>query len=359
MITVSRVIFSLPNMTAGGAERVVSILANNLVIRGIKVDIWLYYGCTLQYPLNKNVRILYLSLLNQSFRNKRKLIHKCLVRAKQEDKNVVFVPFLGAILPLSLCANLGTGIPIVACERNNPYIKGSKWYQKLKAQIPFLMATHCIFQTQDARDYYSLLRDKKCSLIVNPIPETRYKWEGDTSASKIVSICRLHKQKNIWMSLDVIGILKQRFPCIHLDIYGDGELKDRLIQEISKRDLLDNVDLKGLTTNVPLILSKSSVFISTSDYEGISNSMLEAMSVGMPIICTDCPIGGARMMLKDGAGVISPVGDVQSFAAHLERLLSNSNEAECYGRKAKLVSLLYTDEKITDMWLSLFNRLLL
>ena len=358
MRTVSKVIFSLPNMTAGGAERVVSILANNLTNSGTKVEIWLYYGSTIHYHLDERVIIRTLSLLNKTQRQRVKILHNRLVLAKKDDANIVFIPFLSAILQLSVIANIGTGIPVIACERNNPYIKGSKWYQRIIAQVPFLMATHCVFQTPDARAYYSLLRDRKCTIIANPIPESSYKWEGTVSASKIVSVCRLHKQKNLIMSLEIIETLRNRFPNIHLDIYGEGDLKDELVCEISKRNLSDYVELKGLTYDVPLILSHSSVYISTSDFEGISNSMLEAMSVGMPIICTDCPIGGARMMLQDDAGILSPVGDVQSFASSLEKILLNPHDAKSLGHKAFLVSLKYTDAKIADIWKSLLNTLL-
>lgn len=358
MRTIKKVIFSLPNMTAGGAERVVSILANKLTERGIVVEIWLYYGNTIHYHLDERVKIHALSLLNKSHKQRVKTLHNRLVQAKQKDAKIVFIPFLSAILQLSIIANIGTGIPVIACERNNPYIKGKKWYQRIIAQVPFLMATHCVFQTPDARAYYYLLRDRKCTIIVNPIPESCYKWDGTVSASKIVSVCRLHKQKNLIMTLEIIEALRNRFPNIHIDIYGEGDMKDELVREISKRNLSDYVELKGLTYNVPLILSQSSVYISTSDFEGISNSMLEAMSVGMPIICTDCPIGGARMMLKEGAGILSPVGDVHFFASSLEKILLNPNDAKSLGHKAMLVSLNYTDDKIADMWSSLFNTLL-
>lgn len=358
MNIVKKVIFALPNMTSGGAERVVSILANNLINKGVEVEIWLYYGSKLHYSLDNRVRIYSLGLLDVPILKRIAVIHHKLKQTKKNENSLVFVPFLGAILNISVVANIGTGIPLVACERNNPYIHGKKWFQKIRAQLPFLMASHCVFQTPDARTYYSFVKNKHCTVIVNPISKSKYIWEGNVSALKLISVCRLHKQKNLPMSLEVISLLKDKFPNIHLDIYGDGELKDYIEKEIFVRGLTNHIALKGVTKEVPLTLSKYSVFMSTSDFEGISNSMLEAMSVGMPIICTDCPIGGARLMLNNGAGVLTPITDAKKFAESLEELLKNPIKAAEFGHKAKETTLQYTDEKITNIWLSVFNKLL-
>lgn len=352
-----KVIFALPNMSSGGAERVVSILANHLVTQQVRVEIWLYYGFTLQYPLNSSVRIVFLDLSKQSTLKRILTIHKRLKDEKKSKERIVFVPFLSAILNISVLANFGIGVPLVACERNNPFIHGSKWYRQLKAQIPFLMADHCIFQTPDARAYYSLVSDNQCSVITNPIPGSSISWNGSTSPQKLISVCRLHRQKNLPMTLDVIERLKDRFPDIHLDIYGEGDLKESIEAEISKRGLSEQVNLKGVTKEVHLRLAEASVFISTSDYEGISNSMLEAMSVGMPIVCTDCPIGGARLMLQGGAGVLTPIRDVNAFVSEVENLLNNPKQAISLGQKAKEVSRQYSAKRITQMWLSVFNQL--
>ena len=357
MRSVTKVIFALPNMSSGGAERVVSILANNMSRKNISVEIWLYYGFSLHYPLDSSVRIAFLDLSNLSTVNRISAIHNRLRDEKKTKERIVFVPFLSAILKVSVIANLGIGIPLVACERNNPYIHGSKLHQRLWAQIPFLRADHCVFQTPDARAYYSLVSDNKCSVITNPIPKSSYSWNGSASPQKLISVCRLHRQKNLPMTIDVIDRLKDVFPDIHLDIYGDGDLKESLEAEILKRGLSKHVALKGLTKEVPLRLANSSVFISTSDYEGISNSMLEAMSVGMPIVCTDCPIGGARLMLRGGAGVLTPIRDVNLFVSEVENLLNNPEQAIKLGQKAKEVSLQYSAERITQMWLSVFDRL--
>ena len=352
-----KIIFALPNMGSGGAERVVSILANQLITENVDIEIWLYYGQTFHYNLDSRIKTKCLNLLEHSKIKRVIILHKKLTENKKEFKDIVFVPFLGAIINMSVLANLGTGIPLVACERNNPYIHGTKWWQKFKAELPFLMANHCVFQTHDARIYYSHVPDRKVSIIINPISASEYSWEGYFGPSKLISICRLHKQKNLPLTLDVIDLLRNKIPQIHLNIYGEGELKKNIEEEIYSRGLEKHISLKGVTSNVPEKLSKSSIFLSTSDFEGISNSMLEAMSVGMPLICTDCPIGGAHLMLKNGAGILTPIKDAKKFAENLEELLNNPEKATKLGRKAKEVALSYTEEKITHIWLSLFNSL--
>lgn len=356
MNKISKVIFALPNMASGGAERVVATLANKLIAKDICVEIWLYYGTVLHYGLDDRISVKYLQMSSFSILKRASHI-RSLLKAEKLKHNLVFVPFLSSILNISILANLTIGVPLVACERNNPYIKGNSCFRKFINQLPFLVADYCVFQTEAARKYYSKVRDKKCSIVPNPVSPSLHNWGGHVDPSKLISVCRLHKQKNISMTLDVISILKPRYHNIHIDIYGEGELRDEIESEISSRNLVHNVSLRGVSKDVPAILEEASIFISTSDYEGISNSMLEAMSVGMPIVCTDCPIGGAAYMLKDGAGVLTPVKDAVAFAKAVAYLLDNTNRAEEMGQKAKERVQLYTPEIIANQWLSIFNSL--
>ena len=357
MDKINKVIFALPNMASGGAERVVAILANQIVSKDIAVEIWLYYGKILHYNLDSRIGVKCLQMSNSSI-FKRTLILRRLLNVEKKKYKLVFVPFLSSVLNISIFANLTVGIPLVACERNNPYLKGMGYFRKLINELPFMLADHCVFQTQDAREYYSRVRNKRCSILVNPVSPSSIYWNGIVDPSKLISVCRLHKQKNLYMTLDVISILKKKYKDVHVDIYGDGELRDVIELEIKSRDLIGNVSLKGVSKDINSLLAKSSIFISTSDYEGISNSMLEAMSVGMPLVCTDCPIGGAAYMLKDGAGVLTPVRDAVAFAKAVSDLLDNASHAVEIGLKAKETIKLYTPEMISNKWLSIFNSLI-
>lgn len=352
------IIFALPNMASGGAERVVSILANNIVTHHLSVKVWLYYGTTIHYDLDPKVCV---DSLNFGHLSVLQRIHQLRIKLKDVKascNNVIFIPFLTSILNISIVAKIGLGIPIIACERNNPYVKGEKGWKRFLVELPFRFAQHCIFQTQEARLYYSHVPDRKCSIVINPVNQSDYLWEGKLDYEHLVSVCRMHEQKNLPMTLDVIETLKQNEGNVHLSIYGEGELKDYIEKEIQRRGLSLNISLMGVTKSITKVLSQSSVFMSTSNYEGISNSMLEAMSVGMPIICTDCPIGGARLLLKDGAGVLVPVNDRETFTKELEQLINDSQKSRLMAATARNTALKYTPVCISNQWLSIIKSLL-
>lgn len=350
-----KIIFIVPDLGSGGAERVVSVLGKEFVEKGISVEIVMLFTDRIQYSLPSSVKIRKMHLLTFPLWHRIKRLRALLKQIKKEDKRTSAFVFQDSCLKYVIAASIGLSIYIVSSERNNPYIKGNSFIQKIKAVLPYLLSSHTVFQTPKARAYYKMLPNKKCSIIPNPITISNNRWKGILLPSKLVSVCRLHEQKNLPMSLEVIDILKKRFPTIHLDIYGEGDLKDMLEQQIKEHHLEENITLCGTTQNVVDKLADASVFISTSDFEGISNSMLEAMSVGMPIICTDCPIGGAEMMLGDDAGILSPIGNSEMFAAKLAKLLLSETYARSLGQRALLKSYKFSPVNIAEKWLSIIK----
>ena len=91
-------------------------------------------------------------------------------------------------------------------------------------------------------------------------------------------------------------------------------------KKIEKLNLQKKVFLPGYTTDIYEKVKKSKIFVSSSDYEGMSNSMLEALSLGLPTICTDCPIGGAGEIIQNGInGILVPVNDLKEMVAAMKR----------------------------------------
>ncbi len=349
------IVYVLPNMSSGGAERVVSILSKRFVEQGIDTTIVYMFDRTTHYEVSQGVKSVYLDLLDESKWARVKKIREFLKEIKSE--NPIVIPFQDSCLKYILLANVGIGCKVISCERNNPYVKGNGKWDKFKAETPYKLSHFSVFQTHDARNYYSSISDKRCKVIANPIVYMGTDWNGDKSPEKLISVCRLHPQKNLPMLIDAIEIAKKTYSDICISIFGEGELKSELEHIILQKQLESNVKLCGRVNNVGELLAVSSVFLSSSDFEGISNSMLEAMSVGMPIICTDCPIGGARMMLQGGAGILTPVGDANALAQAIVSMLSDKVQMNEYARIAKLRSLEYSDEMIASEWISVFKML--
>ena len=115
--------------------------------------------------------------------------------------------------------------------------------------------------------------------------------------------------------------------------------------------LSDRVVLYGHTTNIHQKINNASLFVSSSNYEGISNSMLEAIALGIPSICTDCPAGGAREIIDSEInGILVPVGDRQAMAIAMRKLLNDTSLAESISNEGIKLRETISVSEISKKW---------
>ena len=140
-----------------------------------------------------------------------------------------------------------------------------------------------------------------------------------------------------------------------MEIYGEGPLKNELQDKINNYHLNESVFLKGYVDDVDEKMRIASIYVSSSDFEGISNSMLEALAMGIPSICTDCPVGGARLMIKNNVnGILISVGDKEKLVSAMKKITGDENFAQKLSDNAIKISEKYSVEKIAKMWIDFF-----
>ena len=187
-----------------------------------------------------------------------------------------------------------------------------------------------VFQTEDAKNTYPENIAAKGTVIFNPIKENlpeRYTGERNKN---ITTFCRISYQKNLPVLVKAFSEVHKDFEDYRLCIIGNTQNADdeKALREtedlIEKLNLNDFVDFEPFSLNVHEKIIEDAVYVNSSDYEGMSNAMLEAMAIGMPVVCTDCPIGGASAVIKDGEnGLLVPVGDVESLAEAIKSVISD------------------------------------
>ena len=204
---------------------------------------------------------------------------------------------------------------------------------------------------ENAKQYYGKNLEKKSKVIANPITSSIPDPYDGEREKRIVAVNRLSQQKNIFMLLRAMKRVLDVFPEYVLEIYGKGEQEEKLEKYAKELNISDNVKFMGQKANVQTYIVNASVFVSSSDFEEMSNSMLEAMAIGLPVVCTDCPIGGARMVIKNNInGILTPVGDDRIFADEIIGLLKNPEKAKRLGKQASELRKQLNVKKIAKEW---------
>lgn len=345
-----RIVFITPTMGGGGAERVMATLANKLAERGFFVTIAVTRSEGCIYDLNQGV------LLEENKHSYSAISQIRYIRSiLKKYQGAVFISFLTYQNMYTLLAGMGLKQRIIVSERNDPstMLDGRNYLEVLRT-ILYMKAERIVFQTKDARAYFNKKIRRRGVIIPNPVREDLPESYHGAREKRFVAYCRLDRQKNIPMMLEAFAKFCRKYPEYELSIYGKGEEEQALIQMAREMGMEKNVQFCGFAENVHEKIKKAAAFLSSSDYEGISNSMLEAMAIGLPCICTDCPIGGTRMFIKDGYnGMLVKVGDAAEMAEKMCRVAGEEALAERLSKNAVSIKKKLAPDRIVDEWLKI------
>lgn len=322
---VKKIVFIIPNMTGGGTERVISLLSGEYVKRGLQAAIMQFAGYEHAYELDGRVEDF--AIAEQSGGNPliwgRRILNMRRYFKKNPDCYIFAFCVMGAVF--SVIATFGMKRRLLVAERNSP---DSCNVKKLR-NWAYRHADVITFQTEDGISYFPQDIARKAVVIPNPIDaDLPARFEGER-AKKIVTVGRLHSQKNQALLLEAFADFKKSRADYKLHIYGEGELEEKLKSLAGELGIGEDVVWHGFSKRVREEIVDSRMFVLSSDFEGISNSMLEALAMGIPTISTDCPIGGARVYIEEGvSGLLVPVGDRRALSEAMLRVAEDGELAE-------------------------------
>ena len=294
-----------------------------------------------------------------------------------ENKSVIFVTGSladgGAEKVMSIlasgCAELGADVTLVVLrnkeimsERADPSAKLSKlpWKDKIGSFLMrrcglYGLADWMVFQTPDAQAYYSKDIQKKSSIIPNPLDVMKLpkRYEG-IREKRIVAAGRFSEEKNFPLLIEAFYDFHKEFPDYTLTIYGEGTLGEQYKLKIKELNLTESVSMPGFASNLPKEINRAAIYVSTSNHEGISNSMLEALGMGVPTIVTDCPVGGARMFVHtDENGILIPMNSKESLISAMKRIVMDKDYSLSLSKKATQLRETLQAENVSKNWLDL------
>lgn len=273
----------------------------------------------------------------------------CIRKLLRQNKGATVIAFEYFIGMETVLAGVGCGCRIIVSERNDPHVLDAQPVKKYLRNFLYGCADALVCQTEEAKACFPRRVRKKATVILNPVPPGLPMWAGRSHTKTIISFSRLEKQKNIPLLLEAFRRFRLEHPDYRLAIYGSGSQEARIRERMKELGLENSVDLSPFAADICEIACGCAMFVSSSDYEGLSNSMLEAMAMGMPVACTDCPVGGARMMIQDGVnGCLAKTGDADALAEAMERCLGEKGAG--LGRKAIAIREELSSSKIARQW---------
>jgi GalNAc-alpha-(1->4)-GalNAc-alpha-(1->3)-diNAcBac-PP-undecaprenol alpha-1,4-N-acetyl-D-galactosaminyltransferase len=224
-----------------------------------------------------------------------------------------------------------------------------------KIFIPF--TTHLVVQTESIKSYYPKWIRRKTSVIFNPVTEKVFTLDDQEKKDTIVSVGRLAKQKNHKMLITAFSKICKDFPSYKMIIWGEGPLRNELETYISTLGLQNRILLPGRSEDVINEMNHSKLFCLTSDGEGMSNAMIEAICLGLPVITTN--VSGAGELIRNGVnGYVIERGNEDKFASAMTKLLSNETLMNSMSQENKKLVNHFVAKNIVDRWDVLINSIL-
>lgn len=354
-----KVLFHLNCFEQGGAERVVSNLVNQLVKDDYEIIAATEWQGEVEFWLDERVKRVHVGLKDED-QGKNRLL-KILLRFKylrdliKKERPDVVVAFTRRPNYRALTTALGTGVPVIPAVRQDPKSYYNSLADKILIPLLYPKAAGCVFQTMEQGECFPKALQKRSKIILNPVnhkylnvpkPKTREKL--------VVQSGRLVDFKNQSMLLRAFLKVHKKHPDYALKIYGgdsfDGT-KEKLETIIKENQAGDYITLMGASDSLEKELPKASVYAFSSDYEGMPNALLEAMTLGLPIVATDCPCGGPRtVMTNEENGLLIPVGDEAAMTAGINRLIEDRELAERLGDNARKVSEKINEAAVLEQW---------
>lgn len=295
----TKILFYINALLNGGAERVLCNLANQFNKKGYQTvfvtsfpvkDEYILVDGVKRYNLEEKER-------HEGFVKRNVSRVKKLAKIVKKEKPNLIISFLPEPNFRSIIVSKICNVPCIISVRNDPnqeYKNKSFFYAQ---KILYPLANGIVFQTEDAKNWFPKNIQKKSTIIMNQVDPKFYAIEH-REETYFVAIGRLTEQKNFSLLIKCFAEFLKSHPNNSLRIYGKGNKENELNCLIRSLEIEKRVKLMGQTNNVPEVLSKAKAFIMTSDYEGMPNALLEAMAVGVPVISTDCPCGGPKMIVK-------------------------------------------------------------
>lgn len=317
------------------------------------------------FPLHPGVRLEKKDLSDYPVRNTLMALvrlWRCLSRlrsAMRRTRPDVVISFDGPLNVRMLMAGFGLRVPLVAMDETHPgQISFGAFWEKWRSRL-YPRAAMVVNLTQAAH-LWSLehLGARRRAVIPNPVlPVAGKARPGDAKIGVIVAAGRLVDQKRFDLLVAAYARIVDQFPGWHLVIYGEGENRAALENQIEEAKLQGRISLPGWSNSLSARMAEAEFFVLSSEYEGFGNVVAEALAVGLPVVSFDCPSGPGEIIRHEVDGLLVPPLDVEGLAGAMSRLMGDAALRRSMSARAPEVLERFSLERTLALWDACFEQI--
>ena len=344
--------------TEGGTERTTCCLANEFARKGHTVSVVSMFRNSKEpvYETLPAVRLVYitsekynleLGIVKRLSRIARQLPR---VKACKEIQAADVVISQKILASVSLWLS-GLAYKSVACEHFK-YEMYTPFLRRVRNVI-YRSFLSTVVLTENDREKFAVSLPH-VEVIPNMVSVHPMTYQG-TDSKTIITVGRLERQKGYDLLLQALPIVYEKHPDWHVNIFGDGSEREALKKQRAELGLGNFVTFKGYVRNIEQEYAGSAFFVLSSRFEGFPMVLLEAAACGLPIVSFDCPEGPSTL-LKNGGGLLVPIGDVGKLGETINLLIENHELRDKLMRQSQELVRLYAPESIYCKWLNLFRE---
>lgn len=405
------------SLTHGGTERVVVTLAENFIKRGHEVTIVTPVKAENEFEISPSIKRIISDLTPEEMGGRIANIPRRWNKLKNiwlTEKPDAIVSFIGRNNFSALISTWKLDIPVAVCVRADPKMEYETTKDKLMMKFLYPRASKVVLQTKDSIEFFPKAVQKKVVILKNPLNpeflEHDSKWKNekcdckvkndsaipkadvtenvagdvtgsvmcnameDVTGKRIVAVGRIDSNKNHEMLIRAFLKIADDIPEYRLEILGDGDLRQQLINLVGEltagtegsrdaighgagsQDAANRISLPGVCRNVADRIANADIFVLCSNTEGVPNTLLEAMALGIPAISTDCPCGGPKDIIRDGEnGFLVPVGDVDALADCIYKLANDDELMTHVSQNELKTAEKFREDVVVDEWLEMIT----
>ena len=353
-----RITFVIFALDSGGAQRVMSTMANHWVACGRQVTIITVTGKGHDafYPLSPGVHWIPLNEARparnvaQAMINNFRRLYRLRRRIRQSKPDVV-ISFLDTTNVLTLVATRATRLPVIVEEHTDPNLSNLQQPWKWLRAALYPRATRVIVLSESSKRYFSTRIRRITEIIPNPVRVDP--MSGPVVKSErphVVSMGRFGPEKGFDQLIDAFALIADRCPCWDLVIWGEGNLRAELTAQIDRLGLTGRVRLPGNTVTPHDELRKAQIYALPSRREGFPMALAEGMACGLAAVAFDLPSGPKAIIRAGVDGLLVPMGDIPALADALASLIMDERLRSEMSAKAPDVLERYGVAQVMAIW---------